>query len=118
MEFYYHSVDRDVLIVRADGGIDSHNANQFLESLGAIIDGGVGKVIVDCRALRYISSFGVGVLVRLHKKLAQRGGHVKLAEVNGMAFRVLRMVGLEESFHIYPTVEHARLAFEAERRTP
>jgi anti-sigma B factor antagonist len=115
LEFYYHTVDRDVLIVRADGGIDSHNAGQFLESLGSIVDAGIGKVIVDCTALKYISSYGVGVLVQLHKKVAQRGGEVKLAEVDGGIFRVLRLLRLEKIFHSYPTVEDARLSFEAER---
>lgn len=111
MEFYYHTVDRDVLVIKADGGIDSHNADQFLEKLGAMIDAGVTKIIVDCTALRYISSYGIGVLVRLHKKLAQRGGQVRLAAVDSAVFKVLRLVRLEHLFHSYPTVEDARRSF-------
>lgn len=116
MEFYYHTVDHDVLIIRADGGIDSHNADQFLERLGALIDAGATRIIVDCTALKYISSYGIGVLVRLHKKLAERGGQVRLAAVESAVFKVLRVVRLEHIFHSYPTVEDARLSFAAERR--
>ena len=115
MEFYYHSVDHDVLIVSADGGIGSHNADEFLEKLGGLIDAGATRIIVDCTALKYISSYGVGVLVRLHKKLAQRGGQVRLAAVDSAVFTVLRMVRLEQLFHSYPTVEDARHAFTVER---
>lgn len=111
MEFYYDTVDHDVLVIKADGGIDSHNADQFLEQLGALIDAGVAKIVVDCTALRYISSYGIGVLVRLHKKLAQRGGQVRLAAVDSAIFKVLRLVRLEHIFHSYPTVEEARRSF-------
>lgn len=114
MEFYYHQVDRDVLIIAADGGIDSHNANEFLENLAKVFDAGIHKVIVDCSELRYISSYGVGVLIRLHKKLAQRGGQVKLAAVQGPLFTILRILRLDTVFHIYPSVERAREAFRVE----
>lgn len=115
MELYYHTVDHDVLIIKADGGLAAHNADQFLEGLGTLIESGASKIIVDCTALKYISSYGVGVLVRLHKKLAQRGGQVRLAAVESGVFTVLRLVRLEQVFHSYPTVEDARLSFEAER---
>lgn len=116
MEFYYHTVDHDILIIKADGGIDSHNADQFLDRLGAIIDAGVTKIVVDCTALRYISSYGIGVLVRLHKKLAQRGGQVRLAAIDNAVFKVLRLVRLEHIFQSYPTVEDARMSFEGNGR--
>jgi anti-anti-sigma factor len=43
------------------------------------VDAGVDKIIVDCSRLEYISSYGIGVLVRLHKALMARGGDVKIA---------------------------------------
>ena len=47
------------------------------------IQAGCRKLIVDCTRLTYISSYGMGVLVRLHQKLAKRGGDVKLAAALG-----------------------------------
>jgi anti-sigma B factor antagonist len=111
MEFYYHDVDQDVLILSADGGLVSDTAEQFVEELGRFVELGCRKLVVDCTRLNYISSYGMGLLVRLHKKLASKGGDVKLAAVAGAVPRVLSMARLNEVFQIFPTVEDARRAF-------
>ena len=87
MEFYYHGVDQDVLILSADGGLDSSNAEQFVDELETLVESGIRKLIVDCGRLHYISSYGVGVLVRLHNKLATRGGTVRGASMGRRSVR-------------------------------
>jgi len=114
MEFYYRDTDRDVLILRADGGIDSHNAQEFLSQLQRLIEAGARKLLVDCSGLGYISSFGITTLIRLHKRMAERGGHVKLAAVQSPLFRLLEITRLNQVFHTYPSVEEALKAFREE----
>jgi anti-anti-sigma factor len=114
MEFYYRDTDRDVLILRADGGIDSHNAQEFLSQLQRLIESGARKLLVDCSRLGYISSFGITTLIRLHKRMAERGGHVKLAAVQSPLFRLLEITRLNQVFHTYPSVEEALKAFRDE----
>lgn len=111
MELYYHDVDGDVLILKADGGVDSSNAESFVEKLGTLVDSGARKVILDGTRLHYISSYGIAVLVRVHKKLSERGGDVKLAALDSRVARLIALVGLESVFAIYPTVDDARAAF-------
>ncbi len=111
MEFYYHDVDKDVLILSADGGLIAATADQFAGELDQLVQLGCRKLIVDCTRLTYISSYGLGVLVRLHKKLASRGGDVKLAAIAGAIPKLLSMVRLDRVFEIYPTVDEAREAF-------
>ncbi len=111
MKFYYSDVDDDILIVNADGGLNSENADQFVNELGALIEGGQTKIVVDCSRLDYISSYGLGVLVRLHSKLAKRGGNVKLACVKGVIQKVLTLTRLNSLFEIYPDVSRACLMF-------
>ena len=41
MEFYYHEVDNDVLIISADGGIDKQTSKEFVEQILELIDGGM-----------------------------------------------------------------------------
>ena len=74
MEFFFHEIDKDVLILSADGGLNAHTADEFVRQLDALVDGGVSKIIVDCAPLTFISSYGIGLLVRMHNKLAARGG--------------------------------------------
>jgi anti-sigma B factor antagonist len=111
MEFYYDDVDRDVLILKADGGIDSTNAEEVVAELTRLVESGIRKLVVDCTGLGYISSTGVGVLVRLHKTLGSVGGQAKVASVRGPVFRLLELTKLAELFEIYPSVEDALAAF-------
>jgi anti-sigma B factor antagonist len=111
MEFYYRDTDRDVLILRADGGIDSHNAQEFLSQLQRLIEAGARKLVVDCSGLGYISSFGITTFIRLHKRMSEHGGNVKLAAVQAPLFRLLEITRLNQVFHAYPSVEEAVRAF-------
>ena len=111
MEFYYDDVDDDVLIVTADGGLNARTAEQFVSSIEKLVDAGLRKIIVDCNKLDYISSYGIGVLVRLHNRIARLGGDVKFASVQGLIIEVLRLTRLNTMFAIYSDVSRARLAF-------
>ena len=112
MEFYYDSVDKDVLILSADGGLLHENAERFVGELEKYVALGVDKLIVDCSRLSTISSYGLGILVSLHGRLAKQGGDVKFAAVTGFVVKVFQRTGLASHFHIYPTVEEARRAFD------
>ena len=111
MEFYYSEVDKDILIIRADGGLNSDNANQFVNELAALIDAGQSKIVVDCSRLDTITSYGLGVLIRLHTKLAKIGGDVKLACVKGVIEKVFKITHLNKIFEMYPDVSRASLMF-------
>lgn len=111
MEFYYHEVDKDVLILSADGGLSAENAEAFVEQLEALIEGGIRKIIVDCTALSYVSSSGLSTLIRLHRHMAHLGGDVKIAALSGAAANVMALTRLDKLFDMYPDVDRARLAF-------
>ena len=111
MEFYFHEVDKSVLILSADGGLNADTAAEFVSQLETLIDGGVKQIIVDCTRLEAISSYGVGVLARLHNKLAKHGGDVKVAAARSMVLQALTLMRMGKLFDIYPDVNQAKLAF-------
>jgi len=111
MEFYYHEIENDVLIISADGGLNKQTAGQFVEEIGALVDGGVKKIIIDCSKLNFITSYGIGVILRLHKKLRSAGGDIKIAAVPSKIIEVLNVMKLTKIFDIYPDVNRARLEF-------
>jgi anti-sigma B factor antagonist len=117
MEFFFHELDKDVLILSADGGLNAETGAEFLRQLDVLVDSGLKKIIVDCTRLDYISSYGVGLLARLHNKLAGHGGDVKIAAPRSMVLQAMNVMRLGEIFGIYPDVNRARLAFR-EKRTP
>jgi anti-sigma B factor antagonist len=115
MEFYYHEVQRDVLILRADSGIDSYKVQGFLNELQRLIEGGARKLVVDCAQIGYLSSVGITALIRVHKRMAEHGGSVKLAAIQPPLARLLEITRLDQVFQIYPTVDDALRAFRSER---
>ena len=113
MEFYYDETDKEVLVLSVDGGLLSDNAHRFVSEIERFIELGVRKLIIDCTRLTRISSYGIGTLVRLHNRMAKKGGDVKLAAVSGFIGKVIRVTGLGVKLQIYPTVADARNAFAA-----
>ncbi|MHC4986021.1 MAG: STAS domain-containing protein [Planctomycetota bacterium] len=111
MEFYYHDVQGDVMVVSADGGIDSQTSRQFVDEVCNLVQSGMSKLIVDCAQLTYVSSYGLGVLLRLHKHAKKAGGEVKLTGLGGPLVKVLNVTRLDRIFGIYKDVDDALAAF-------
>lgn len=111
MEFSLEEIDQNVMIVRVDGGLDSQNANDFRQAIEKLIEGGIRCIILDCEKLHYISSYGIGAILRLHQNMAKRGGNVKIAALQGVVWDILHIASLDRVFDIYPDVNQARLAF-------
>lgn len=111
MEFYYHEVDKNVLVLAADGGLNAGTAEKFITELERLIDGGMTRIIVDCSSLDYISSYGVSLVLRLHKKMERHGGDVKLASIRSPVIKILSLLRIDRILSIYPDVNEARLAF-------
>lgn len=117
MEFYYHGTDEDVMILSADGGLSAGNADLFVDELGRLVDSGLRKLVIDCTKLGFISSYGISVLLRIHFKMAKKGGDVKLASLEGKLFRLLEMSRLHTVFEIYRDKEAAARAFRAQEES-
>ena len=118
MEFHYDDVQEDILIIKADGALNAETTDEFVESIGKLVDAGLHSIIIDCSGLDFISSSGLGMLVRLHKRMDEKIGDVKIASVKSLIVDVLRMTRLNKVFSIYPDVESARQAFKVEKKTP
>ena len=94
MDFYYHDTDSGVLVLTADGGLNAQTAEQFVNELERVIVGGVHRLIVDCSKLEYVSSYGVAVLIRLHKHLDSETLH--LPELRPLIGKTVEIIVQEE----------------------
>lgn len=66
----------------------------------AYLDKLQGTVTVDCQALEYISSAGLGVLLKTQKRLMATGGKLRLTEVNRHLRDILQYSGFDQIFDI------------------
>ncbi len=111
METYLIEVVGDLMILRADGGLNTGTAGQLSDKMSALVTGGVRKIIVDCSKLEIVSSLGLSSLLMLHTRMKKVGGEVKLCGIKGSIMQVIRISKLDRVFQTYPDIEQARLAF-------
>ena len=68
----------------------------------SFLDGVEGTVTLDCRGLEYISSAGLGVLLKTQKRLLASGGKLRLAGVNRHVQDIFGYSGFDQLFEIEP----------------
>jgi len=112
MDLTYDGVDNNVLILEADGELNAHTADRFVGDIERIVEAGLKRVVIDCAKLAFINSYGLSVLIRIHKQMKARGGHVKLAHVCSGVYEVFDVVKFSKLFQIYPTREEALQSFD------
>ena len=66
----------------------------------AFLDRTSGAVMLDCRALEYISSAGLGVLLKTHKRLLGSGGKLRLTGVGPHLKDIFTYSGFDQLFEI------------------
>ena len=68
----------------------------------SFLDAAQGTVTLDCAGLEYISSAGLGVLLKTQKRLLASGGKLRLTGVNRHLQDIFRFSGFDQIFEIEP----------------
>jgi anti-sigma B factor antagonist len=66
-----------------------------------------GSAEIDMAALEYISSAGLGVLLKSHKRLVAHGGGLRLVQVNPHIVEILHYSGFDMLFEVVPAASPA-----------
>jgi len=85
-------------VVAVDGRLDASQAvkaQTFLDQVD-------GQCVLDLAKLQYISSAGLGVLLKTHKRLMGSGSGIKLINVNHHIHDIFRYSGFDKLFDIVP----------------
>ena len=83
-------------VVAIEGRLDAAQA----ATAQAFLDGVNGIVVLDCAGLDYLSSAGLGVLLKTHKRLVSCGGQLRLVGVNRHVHDIFRYSGFDQIFEI------------------
>lgn len=97
--FEIATTDGDSIIV--EGRLDAAQA----ERAQAFLDKIEGPVILDLAKLEYISSAGLGVLLKTHKRMMVSGGGLKLINVNKHTVDIFGYSGFDKLFEIVPAAD-------------
>jgi anti-anti-sigma factor len=82
--------------VVAEGRLDAAQAPKAQEFLDTI----PRNCVLDLGKVDYISSAGLGVLLKTHKRLASAGGALKLVNINSHIHDIFQYSGFDKLFDI------------------
>lgn len=68
----------------------------------AFLDKVEGTITLDCSGLEYISSAGLGVLLKTQKRLLASGGKLRLSRVSQHLRDIFTYSGFDQLFEIEP----------------
>lgn len=83
-------------VVRLQGRLDAAQAPLAQDFLDRVS----GVVTLDCGALEYISSAGLGVLLKTQKRLKPGAGKLRLTGLSPHVHQVFTLAGFDQIFEI------------------
>lgn len=90
----------DRIIVKLDGQMYVPDAAMLRERLLQLVEKGTHSVDVNMSRLDFIDSAGLGVLIGIHKRLIERGGHMTLTGLRGSVRELFTLTRLDKVFDI------------------
>ena len=97
----------DVLIIKLAGRLDGVTSKTFTEKTGATDQANFARIVLDCKALNYISSEGLRVMLMTAKRAKSLGGAMTLCSVNPSVNEVLVISGFGTLFGVHADVDQA-----------
>ena len=94
-------------LVEVSGRVDSLNSEtlkEYLQELGKREQ----RVLIDCSALEYIGSAGLGALLILLKLIQKKEGTLRLFGLSPRIGEVFTIAGFDKLFPIFPSLDAAR----------
>ncbi len=82
--------------VRISGRLDAAQAG----AAQAFLDRTEGSVVLDCSSLEYLSSAGLGVLLKTQKRLMARAGQLRLTKVTRHIRDIFKYSGFDNILQI------------------
>lgn len=85
-----------------------YEAQEFQDALLNSLEQKVNCIIVDLSSVKYISSWGIGMLIHGLATTTNRGGNFKIAGLTDKVMQVFQKVKIDTVLSIYKTVELAK----------
>ena len=107
------STSGDIYALHVKGDIDHAEMVDLRNAIADIIREGHSKVVLSMREVDHINYLSVGVLVERLKRLRNCGGDLKLVGMNEYLRNIFTVVGAEEFFDTFESMEDAMSSFSS-----
>ncbi|MBW4462606.1 MAG: STAS domain-containing protein [Nodosilinea sp. WJT8-NPBG4] len=101
-------MNSNVQVIEPTGILDSTKAEEFRESVEALLEEGTEVILVDLKEITFIDSSGLGTLVVLLKKARSLNRSFCICSMNDQVRMLFELTSMDRVFEIYEN----RQAFE------
>jgi anti-sigma B factor antagonist len=89
--------------------LDEANIAEIGEQLTALIDKEDHPgLVISFAAVDHLSSAALGTLITINNKVKQKGGQLRLSDINPQIYEVFLITKLNKLFKIFPTAKEAQ----------
>ena len=101
-----------VTVITVRGRLDPSDGQDPLEAaVNAAIEGGKMNILMDLRSVSYISSTGIGSLIKAYRSVLKKKGKVKLLNPSQCVKNILSISKLDGVFEIFTDERQALTSF-------
>ena len=92
--------------------LDESTISDIADSLfGVVEENSPIQMVLSFRKVKHLSSMALGTLIRLNKRVEERGGWLKLCDIRASLYEIFVITKLNKLFEIYDSEETALNSF-------
>lgn len=109
MDVYQNDTKQSVGILTLDTELTEEHTPLLDRIVEKLVDNGANSIVINCEYLRYISSYGLSWLIKMHKRLSVLTGNsdcqVFLVGPQQYVIDTVKEAKLDRMLHIVPNME-------------
>jgi anti-sigma B factor antagonist len=96
-----------VAVMQPEGFINAHTVRQFEGALESLVGEGRYTILLDCKALSYISSAGLGAIMGLIETVRDHDGDILLCNLQENVYAIFDTLGFTQLYKVFSSEAEA-----------
>jgi anti-sigma B factor antagonist len=101
----------DITLLYPKGFINAHTVRVFEGELQRTLQQKRFKIVINCSALSYIASAGLGAIMGTIEEIRGNGGDLRLTNLNETVRNIFEILGFNHLYRIFPSEVEAISSF-------
>lgn len=94
-----------IKVIQLSGILDGIRGGQLRRKIDEVIKTGNRVILVDCSAVEFMDSSGLGALVMALKQIRSIGGRMSLCGINDQIKMLLELTDMDSVFEVFVSLE-------------